>query len=138
LCGLQLAAAAAAAAAATHPPAAPCPPQSFNKPFTRLPAHLMQDLSPDGPLATIGASCGEFMKAKGLKRIDWTLPNMRREVSAGRCAVLLTCAVCGYRPLLQLIWGIPGLAIHDAGIQAACRRLPARPQHSSRIRSACC
>ena len=42
----------------------------------------MQDLSPDGPLATIGASCGEFMKAKGLKRIDWTLPNMRREVGA--------------------------------------------------------
>lgn len=50
------------------------------KSYTRLPAQLLLDPSPDGPLAIIAAACGEHMKAKALKRIDWSAPQSRKEV----------------------------------------------------------
>lgn len=79
--------AATAAAAATHLGTLlfPCT-QALYKPFTRLPAHLLHDASPDGPLAIIAAACGEHMKAKALKRIDWLAPNLRKEVRLAAAA----------------------------------------------------
>lgn len=58
----------------------PPTPQSMYKSYTRLPAQLLLDPSPDGPLAIIAAACGEHIKAKGLKRIDWIAPQSRKEV----------------------------------------------------------
>ncbi|KAL4441240.1 hypothetical protein ABPG77_011477 [Micractinium sp. CCAP 211/92] len=52
---------------------------SMYKSYTRLPAQLLLDPSPDGPLAIIAAACGEHMKAKALKRIDWSAPQSRKE-----------------------------------------------------------
>lgn len=52
---------------------------SMYKSYTRLPAQLLLDPSPDGPLAIIASACGEHMKAKALKRIDWSAPQSRKE-----------------------------------------------------------
>ncbi|KAL4857267.1 SWI/SNF complex subunit [Chlorella vulgaris] len=49
------------------------------KQFMRLPAHLLRDYSPDGPLFIIGAACADFMLARNLKRIDWIAPNFRTQ-----------------------------------------------------------
>lgn len=50
------------------------------KPFPKLPAKLFRDLSPDGPLAISARLCAEFMKEKGIKRLDWTKTEFRREL----------------------------------------------------------
>lgn len=60
-------------------------PQSMYKSYTRLPAQLLLDPSPDGPLAIIASACGEHMKAKALKRIDWSAPQSRKEVGGHGC-----------------------------------------------------
>lgn len=76
----------------TPPPLAPPPPvrapphllrcvQALYKQFMRLPAHLFQDYSVDGPLAIIAGACGEFMKTRSMKRIDWQAPNLRAQVT---------------------------------------------------------
>lgn len=78
--GKQAAAACSPACSSAGPP--PGAAQALYKPFTRLPATLLHDASPDGPLSVIAAACGEHMKAKGLKRIDWLAPNLRKEVRA--------------------------------------------------------
>lgn len=52
---------------------------AFNKTLRKLPASLFRDFSPDGPILTIATLCAEFMKAKGLKRIDWQSPATRKD-----------------------------------------------------------
>lgn len=49
----------------------------------KLPARLLRDAAPDGPLFAIAAECGKHMKAKGLKRVDWASPSTRKEVGGG-------------------------------------------------------
>jgi hypothetical protein len=66
--------------------------QALYKQFMRLPADVLQDYSPDGPLAIIAAACAEFMKARGLKRIDWQAPNLRAQVW-----LVATSVVCMWR-----------------------------------------
>ena len=50
------------------------------KPFPKLPAKLFLDLSADGPVAISARLCAGFMKDKGLKRLDWTKTEFRREL----------------------------------------------------------
>lgn len=53
------------------------------KTMPKLPAKLLRNYAPDGPLYTIASECGKLMKAKGLKRVDWQSPSTRKEVGAG-------------------------------------------------------
>ena len=100
-----------AAAAARR--GSPCclPPQALYKPFVRLPAALLHDTSADGPLYLIASACGEHMRLKGLKRIDWLAPNLRKEVRWGGGGGVLAAAQRRMR------WCRAG--VH----QALCRRL---------------
>ena len=54
--------------------------QAMYKSHPKLPARLLRDVSPDGPLAVVASLAAEVIKAKGLKRIDWLNPALRKEV----------------------------------------------------------
>lgn len=45
--------------------------------MAKLPAPLFRDTSADGPLFTIGTICSEYLRNKGLKRMDWQSPAFR-------------------------------------------------------------
>jgi len=45
--------------------------------MAKLPAPLFRDTSADGPLFTIGTICAEYLRNKGLKRMDWQSPAFR-------------------------------------------------------------
>lgn len=52
-----------------------------NKPFLKVPSKLFRDITPDGPLATIGRLCAELMRAKNFRRIDWGNPANRKDLT---------------------------------------------------------
>ncbi|PSC72177.1 swi snf complex [Micractinium conductrix] len=52
---------------------------SMYRTFTRLPAQLLLDPSPEGPLWLVAAACVQHIKTRNLKRIDWLAPNARKE-----------------------------------------------------------
>jgi len=45
--------------------------------MAKLPAPLFRDTSADGPLFTIGTICADYLRNKGLKRMDWQSPAFR-------------------------------------------------------------
>ena len=54
--------------------------QSMYKSQPKLPGSVFRDFSSSGPMHVIGLVCAEAMKARGMKRIDWASPALRREV----------------------------------------------------------
>lgn len=61
----------------------PPSPQSMYKSQPKLPASLFHDTSPSGPLHTIASVCADAMRVRGMKRIDWASPALRKEVRGG-------------------------------------------------------
>ncbi|KAK2079995.1 hypothetical protein QBZ16_002390 [Prototheca wickerhamii] len=52
---------------------------SMYKSQPKLPGSVFRDFSSSGPMHVIGLVCAEAMKARGMKRIDWASPALRRE-----------------------------------------------------------
>ncbi|KAL6780553.1 hypothetical protein ACKKBF_B12650 [Auxenochlorella protothecoides x Auxenochlorella symbiontica] len=52
---------------------------SMYKSQPKLPASLFHDTSPSGPLHTIASVCADAMRVRGMKRIDWASPALRKE-----------------------------------------------------------
>ncbi len=54
--------------------------QSNFKRQPKIPAQLLRDFTPKGPLYCIASKCDDIMAARDLRRIEWANPNKRKEV----------------------------------------------------------
>ena len=66
------------------------------RPCPKIPAKLLQDVSPNGPVFAVAKKCEEIRRSKNLKKVDFANPARRKEVQAtgaGPSAGHVTAAV---------------------------------------------